>query len=196
LAHQGLQTHVFPMSCHVHNSSIRSYCYRITFRNLYKARLSAIFFTISSPKIYTPVRYSPEQACLRRPGSSSQWSNAVRWDLRFSRRGLWKIAPSGMWHHVAVVTTDVSEERIVSIIRVEAMVLFLRSVLQLLVTANLFSSPILSALMMEEIRSTETTIPTKTTRSHMPEDGMLDIVSCYWAANTWCNELLRHRPSP
>jgi hypothetical protein len=40
-------------------------------------------------------------------------------DLRFSRRRLWRIPSSKMWLQVAVVRTDVSEERIASIIRVE-----------------------------------------------------------------------------
>jgi hypothetical protein len=52
---------------------------------------------------------------------------------------------------VALVRTDVSEDRIVSMI----------SVLQLLVTANVIpSSLILFALMMEEIRFSETSVLT------------------------------------
>jgi hypothetical protein len=34
------------------------------------------------------------------------------YDLRFSRRWLWRMPPSGMWCHVALITTDVSEESI------------------------------------------------------------------------------------
>jgi hypothetical protein len=42
------------------------------------------------------------------------------------------------------------------------------------VTANVVpSSPILFTLMMEAIRSTETSILTRATRLHIPEDGIL-----------------------
>jgi hypothetical protein len=51
---------------------------------------------------------------------------------------------------VALLTTDVSEERMVSI---------LRSALRLLVTANVVPrSPILFTLMMEALRSPETSV--------------------------------------
>jgi hypothetical protein len=63
---------------------------------------------------------------------------------------------------VALVRTDVSEERIASI----------SSVFQLLVTANVVcSSLILFALMMKAIRFSETS--TRATRQHIPEDGIL-----------------------
>jgi hypothetical protein len=39
-------------------------------------------------------------------------------DLRFSRRWLWRILSSGMWGHVAILLTDVSEGSIASIFRV------------------------------------------------------------------------------
>jgi hypothetical protein len=66
----------------------------------------------------------------------------------------------GMLPRVALVRTDVSEERIASIIRVYSIV-FLCSVLQLLVTANIVSSlPILVVLMMEAIYSSETLVLT------------------------------------
>jgi hypothetical protein len=41
----------------------------------------------------------------------------IVYDLRFSRRWLWRMPSSGMLHHVVLVRTDVSEERS-SIIRV------------------------------------------------------------------------------
>jgi hypothetical protein len=71
--------------------------------------------------------------------------------------------------HKALVRTDVSEERIASIIRV-----FLRGVLQLLVIANIVpSSLILSTMLMEELRSTETSVLTRTTRRHIPKHCIL-----------------------
>jgi hypothetical protein len=53
-------------------------------------------------------------------------------------------------------------------------------VLQLLVTANVApNSRILSTLMMEAIRSSETPVPTGTTRRNIPRDGILQKQNCY-----------------
>jgi hypothetical protein len=71
---------------------------------------------------------------------------------------------------VVLVRRDVSEERITSIFRVTRIV-EQRSVLLLLVTANVVpSSPILVTVMMEALRSYETSVITRTTRRNIEED--------------------------
>jgi hypothetical protein len=50
---------------------------------------------------------------------------------------------------------------------------FLRSLLWLLITANVPSSPILVTLMMKAIRSSKTTDLIGTGRHNTPEDGIL-----------------------
>jgi hypothetical protein len=78
---------------------------------------------------------------------------------------------SGLLRRVALVRTDVSEEPAASFIRVTkigelgttqaATNTLLRSVLQLLVTANIVpSTPILVTLMMEAMHSSETLVHT------------------------------------
>jgi hypothetical protein len=80
---------------------------------------------------------------------------------------------SGMLCRVALVRTDVSEERRASIIRVR----------QLLVTANVVpSSPILVNLKMEALSSSETSDLTRATRRNIPEDGII---------HSYCSENLK-----
>jgi hypothetical protein len=72
---------------------------------------------------------------------------------------------------VALVKNESSEESIASIIRA---IVFLCSVHRLLVAANaVHSSPILVILMMNCIRSSDTSVLTRVTRRNVPQDGIL-----------------------
>jgi hypothetical protein len=71
---------------------------------------------------------------------------------------------------VALVRTDVSEELIASIIRVTV---FIRSVLQLLVTANVAPSSQILTTLMDAISSSGTSVLIRATRSNTPENGIL-----------------------
>jgi hypothetical protein len=71
-----------------------------------------------------------------------------------------------MWRRVAIVLTDVSEECIASIFRVESIFL------QPLSRAD-SSLADFSTLKIETIISSETSVHTRSTRRHIPEDCFL-----------------------
>jgi hypothetical protein len=93
-----------------------------------------------------------------------------------------------MLRRVTLVRTDVTEEHIASIITVTKIdelgttlavtsnritLIFLRSMRQLLVTANVVpSTPIYVTLMMKAIRSSETSAHTRVSRRNIPEEGI------------------------
>jgi hypothetical protein len=83
---------------------------------------------------------------------------------------------SGILRRLALIRTDVSEDRSASIIRVTRIE---ELGTMLAVTSNLrtlrinTSSPILLTRIIEAICSSETSVLTRTTRHNIPEDGNL-----------------------
>jgi cobalamin synthase len=110
---------------------------------------------------------------------------------------LLRLASYGILRLAALVETDVLEERIASIIRVTrigeqgTLAVFLRSVLQLLVNTSVVpSSHILVTLMVEALRSSETSVLTRATRSNTQEDGVFhrhrrEYLKSYVALTIW-----------
>jgi hypothetical protein len=113
------------------------------------------------------------------------------------------MASSGMSRRVALVRTEVSEERSASIIRVTRIGDLgttlaatsnrrtQRRNTNLLVTASVVaSSPILVTLMMEALRSYETSVFKRATRRDISEDSILhsdrrEDLKCYIALTGW-----------
>jgi hypothetical protein len=94
---------------------------------------------------------------------------------------------------VALIRTDVSEERFASIIRVKRIELgetvavtsnwitLQESMLQLLVTANIIPNlSILITLIMDVIHSSEMLVLTRVMRRKIADDGILHHPTCYW----------------
>jgi hypothetical protein len=96
---------------------------------------------------------------------------------------------SGMLHYVALVRIDVSEERSTSIIKVTRIgelrtvlavtsnhyyvyIVFIRSMRQLLVIANVLSSPVHITLMMKALCSSEMSLLSRATRRNIPGDSI------------------------
>jgi hypothetical protein len=86
------------------------------------------------------------------------------------------MSSSGMLRHVTLVRTDVSEEYSAYIIHT---IVFLRSMLRLLVTANVVpSSSILVTLMIEALHSSEMSIITRATWRNIPANFILHSHYC------------------
>jgi hypothetical protein len=81
-----------------------------------------------------------------------------------------------MLRRVALERTEVSEKRSASIFEVTRIGMRL-----LLVRSNVVpSSSILVTLIMEAIRSSETSVLTRAKRRNIPEDGIIRVYFCVW----------------
>jgi hypothetical protein len=108
--------------------------------------------------------------------------------------------PSGMLIHVALLRSDVSEELIASFVRVKRMselgttLTVTSSEHRLLVTVKVVPiSPSLVTLMMETVRSSETSVHTRATQHNIPEVEFFIVAAAktsnhlksYIALNRW-----------
>jgi hypothetical protein len=97
---------------------------------------------------------------------------------------------------VALVIKDVSEECIVSSTNPtrigelgSTLAVFLLSMLRFLVTANIVPiSPNIVTLIVEDIRSTETSIPIRTTQHNIQKNGVLHQTSIFLICSALSNE--------
>jgi hypothetical protein len=91
-----------------------------------------------------------------------------------TKKSNFRMLASRMLRRVALVRTDVSEERIASINRVTRIDELGSVLVVAAVTANVLpNSPILVTLLMEAIRSSETSVLTRATRRNNLEDDVL-----------------------
>jgi hypothetical protein len=83
-----------------------------------------------------------------------------------------------MLHHVAFVRTDVSKERIASTIRVRRIGNLGTTLAVISNRSTLRGNTSLVTLMMEAIRSSETSVLTSATQHNVPEHGILQEDRC------------------
>jgi hypothetical protein len=137
--------------------------------------------------------YRSKMQCLKKHSRHkvhNEIKSKLMHNLRFSRPWLRRMPPCGILRIVALVRTDVSQERVVFILGMTRIgelgttlatiswsalrkILFLRSVFRLLVNTNVVpSSPILVTLILEAIYFSETSVLIRDTRRNIPEDDI------------------------